>query len=279
MDAFYPKPIGIKIVSEMIQSDAVTRSTIRLDELELEKKMPGLAANHRRIGSRDLPAEKKTGRMPRVRQDHAIEHMPPAQVPVANVVAGSSSSQNVPAFGEYAQKRSADLDSITDDPARSSPRRLTKRMRIASSDRVAQSEAVCLIATDRPTQTSSEVLTHMHSYGWKVVVVHDGQDALRLLQMRNWDAVLIDDDLPSYPGTACVGRFREWEHENRVNQQKNIFLVSDLDIPSPFDRNAIVQPPNGCDHVLRKPVVWSDLKRLLHRSSQEPSMSIIIGKK
>jgi DNA-binding response OmpR family regulator len=134
----------------------------------------------------------------------------------------------------------------------------------------ANKEMACLIATDRPTRTSSEVLTNLEARDWRVVIVNDGANALRLLQMRNWDAVLIDGDLPD--GTAFMRDFREWEHDSRVNRQKNTVYVSVAEIPSPTDETSIVQAPSGFDYVLHKPVVWKDLEHLLDRDC---SMGIV----
>jgi CheY-like chemotaxis protein/signal transduction histidine kinase len=128
---------------------------------------------------------------------------------------------------------------------------------------------VCLIATDTPSIKSSDVLTKLESNGWKVIVIHDGNDALRLLQMRNWDAVLIDDDLPVIAGTPCVTKFREWEQNNRVNIQKNVCLVCDGDIPSPDDKASVIQPPAGIDGVLRNPVQWKDLNYYIQKSKKD----------
>jgi hypothetical protein len=44
--------------------------------------------------------------------------------------------------------------------------------------------------------------------GWHAVHVHDGEDALRLLKMRNWDAVFIENEIP------------------RVDWSRGAFLVS-----------------------------------------------------
>jgi CheY-like chemotaxis protein len=129
----------------------------------------------------------------------------------------------------------------------------------------------CLIATDRPTRTSNQVLMKLEAQGWKVVIVNDGANALRMLQTRNWDAVLMDSDLPD--GLTSMEEFRAWEHDNRVNRQKNTFYVSVVDVPSPTDETSIVQAPSGFDYVLRKPVVWNDLKYLLERDS---TMGIVL---
>jgi len=237
MDSFYPKPIGIKIVSDILQSEAVTESTRELDAAELDKK-------------------------------------PAARVAPSGVNVVDSDPTEI-ASSEFTRKRPSSLDFGSGDQTDSklATGRSLKRPRANSVDRQS-AVPVCLMATDRPTNTSSEVLTHLESHGWKVVVVHDGADALRLLQMRNWDAVLVDDDLPGLSGTLCMSKFREWEDENRVNRQKNTFLVSDLDIPSPLDRSAVVQAPSGFDHVLPKPVAWADLRMLLHRSE----VSIVVKK-
>ena len=127
-------------------------------------------------------------------------------------------------------------------------------------------ETVCLVATDsHPDQMPNE----LQSRGWKVVVANDGANCLRLLQMRNWDFVLIDDDLPQLPGASCIASFREWERNNRVNRQKNVFLVCEGDIPSPLDKRSMVQPPEGCDGVLGRPVPWTDLQLLLQSNSED----------
>jgi hypothetical protein len=36
----------------------------------------------------------------------------------------------------------------------------------------------------------------------------DGEDALRLLKIRNWDAVMFDEEMSQLNGARCVGRFR-----------------------------------------------------------------------
>ena len=135
---------------------------------------------------------------------------------------------------------------------------------------------VALIAMDTPTLKSNEFVKVLESNGWKVVIVHDGNDALRLLQMRNWDVALIDDDIPDLPATQCLDEFREWEANSRVNEQQNVFLVCDGDVPSPFDHFSVVQPPSGFNGVLRKPVVWDELSFLLKQRSSD--LNIVVRK-
>ena len=91
--------------------------------------------------------------------------------------------------------------------------------------------------------------------GWRTVVeTHgDGEDALRLLKLRNWDAAFIDNDLSILSGTNCVVRFRDWETRVRASQQKNIYIMSDID--------STVTLPTGFAGVLMKPL---DPIQLIH---------------
>lgn len=133
----------------------------------------------------------------------------------------------------------------------------------------------CLLASDTPSLQSSQVLTYLEGSGWRVVVVHEGKEVLSLLKTRNWDAVLIDDDIAKENGECFISAFRKWEETNRVNRQKNIFLVCDGDIPSPSDKSSIIQAPYGCNGVLRKPVPLKDLRYLLEKNESNSSMDIV----
>jgi CheY-like chemotaxis protein len=140
---------------------------------------------------------------------------------------------------------------------------VAKRMKFTTGDTDhSKRNPVCLMATDKPSRRTSEVLLRMEQNGWKVGVVNDGNEALRLLKMRNWDAVLIDDDLPVMSGVECMDAFREWEEENRVNRQRRTFLLCGENVPSPTDTSAIVQAPTGFDYVLNRPLIWADLDYL-----------------
>jgi CheY-like chemotaxis protein len=123
--------------------------------------------------------------------------------------------------------------------------------------------SVCLIATDGATTQTNQLPGQLESIGWKVVIVNDGADCLELLKMRTWTAALVEDDLAQLSGLSCIAAFRKWEEINRLNPQKNIFLVCEGEIPSPADRNSWIQPPIGCNGVLRKPVPLADFQCML----------------
>jgi CheY-like chemotaxis protein len=141
----------------------------------------------------------------------------------------------------------------------------------------------CLIATKALTQESHQILTNLENNGWETAVANDGQEALRLLQTRNWDAICMDDDLPILAGTPCMTKFRAWEAEHRVNRQRMALLICsshDVKIPPPLDddKTSIVLPPHGFDGVLGKPVQWNELNHLLQRRTTGRSFDIVIRK-
>merc|ERR1712238_553828 len=92
--------------------------------------------------------------------------------------------------------------------------------------------------------------------------------ALRLLQMRNWDAVLIDDELPGLTSCKVIENFREWESKNRVNQQKNVYQVNSSFIPSNLEASSSVQLPSGFDGAIGKPLSSKLFKDFLYNLSE-----------
>jgi CheY-like chemotaxis protein len=225
MDAFEPKPISIKTLTEMQDSSACRNRTKQLNEVEGSSESNTSSAN-------------------------VVNGEPAEPAPSADLKRGAREIEEL-----EAKRRKTFPVNADDDHEPTVP--------------------VCLIATDTPTVESSDVLINLESNGWKVIVIHDGNDALRLLQMRNWDAVLIDDDLPVLAGTPCVTKFREWEQNNRVNKQKNVCLVCDGDIPSPDDKASIIQPPAGIDGVLGNPVQWKDLNYIIEKTRKEGPLGIV----
>jgi CheY-like chemotaxis protein len=119
----------------------------------------------------------------------------------------------------------------------------------------------CLIAACVRMMQPDPFPNLLESKGWKVIIINNGVDCLKLLQVRNWDAVLVDDDLPQLSGIACITTFRHWEAKSRTTSiQKNLFLVCDGHVPSPLDGRAVNQPPNGFNGVLRRPVPLQDFE-------------------
>eukprot|EP00532_Pseudo-nitzschia_australis_P006005 CAMPEP_0168169280 /NCGR_PEP_ID=MMETSP0139_2-20121125/3555_1 /TAXON_ID=44445 /ORGANISM="Pseudo-nitzschia australis, Strain 10249 10 AB" /LENGTH=909 /DNA_ID=CAMNT_0008086691 /DNA_START=15 /DNA_END=2745 /DNA_ORIENTATION=- len=135
---------------------------------------------------------------------------------------------------------------------------------------------VCLIVEE--VKAISDIAEKVsEKIGWKSVVVHNGEAALRLLQMRNWDAVLLDEELPGVTSCKVIESFRAWESKNRVNRQKNVFQVNSSFIPSGLESSSgvdsslsssLVQLPSGFDGALGKPLSAKVLKDFLSFSSE-----------
>ena len=100
------------------------------------------------------------------------------------------------------------------------------------------------------------------------MVVSDGETALKFLQMRNWDGVLMDDDLPGLPSSRCITTFRDWEKSHRVNRQKNIVQMSSCFIPSLLDRSSQMQLPPGFDGAMGKPLTTASVIAFLDKIQQ-----------
>ena len=126
-------------------------------------------------------------------------------------------------------------------------------------------QKVCLIvAGSSAISKLAELATN--NMNWKVVFVTDGVSALGLLKIRNWDAVLVDDELAS---SRCMAIFRDWEKTHRVNRQNNVILLSGNYIPSGQDGSSSFQVPTAFDDALGKPIQLTALKALLKKAAEK----------
>lgn len=244
MDMYQPKPITLKYLTSLQDNDVVISHNTILD------KMEGYSNGSSASNLVDEDTEFKAS----IDTPHEYNKLIPPSV-VAPAVASL-------------KRFEADDISISSDESPTRKRTKIDDRHLKSAGNEETPVPVALIATDTPTIQSNDVLTRLEAHGWKVVVVHDGKDAFRLLKMRNWDVVLIDDCLPIISGAKCISKFRLWEEQNRVNKQRNVIMACDVDIPSPFDKSSYVQPPSGFDGVIHKPISWNELEALLRKSSK-----------
>lgn len=174
------------------------------------------------------------------------------------------------------------LDDFYFDQDESADEESTKRQRLeekndeGSEDEYEKPVHVCLIAADTASALSNLADKISQQKSWKAVAVGDGEAALRLLQMRNWDAVLLDDELTGLTSNQCISRFREWEMNNRVNRQKNILQISSSFIPTKMETSSSVQLPAGFDGALGKPISFKILQDFLDKAQQDSESQDII---
>lgn len=150
-------------------------------------------------------------------------------------------------------------DSMMEDPS------TDKKFKTNSNEisHPTSSGPVCLIAEDSSAAVNVSMKNDIERAGWQAVYVNDGEDALRLLKMRNWDVVLLDEEMSRLNGARCVARFREWERENRVARQHQVYLMSSNYVPLPDGAITTASFPTGFDGALGKPVLRRDLHTVL----------------
>ncbi len=129
----------------------------------------------------------------------------------------------------------------------------------------------CLIAIQEGKGDIGVIENIASKKGWKTVVVHNGEDALRLMKMRNWDLVMLDEDLPILQCSQCVARFREWEDKNRVNRQRNIVLLNASGLAMIIGSKSMVQLPFGFDVSLGKPIRQKEFEYLMVQAERSES--------
>ena len=145
-----------------------------------------------------------------------------------------------------------------------------KKLKASGTDDLEMSSGpVCLIAEDSSAALRANMKTEIDRAGWQAVFVNDGEDALRLLKMRNWDAVLLDEELSRLNGARCLARFREWEKDNRVARQNHMYLMSTSCVPLPGGATTTSAFPTGFDGAIGKPVLIGDLKKVLDLAASE----------
>jgi len=127
---------------------------------------------------------------------------------------------------------------------------------------------VCLIAEDSII-ISKALIRHIETRGWRACAVTSGEDALRLMKIRKWDAVILDDELPLLTGTRCIIQFRKWEAENRITRQTNVIFASANYNP---DQTIL---PDGFDSGLGKPFNLEQLYLFLSNAQQRHGSELL----
>jgi two-component system chemotaxis response regulator CheY len=129
----------------------------------------------------------------------------------------------------------------------------------------------CLVGIEKGKTDIAILESASSKSGWKIGVVHNGEDVLRLMKMRNWDLVLMDEDLPILQCSQCIARFREWEEKNRVNRQKNIVLLSASGLTTVVGSKSMVQLPFGFDVSLGMPIRLNEFEYLMAQAERSES--------
>ena len=125
-----------------------------------------------------------------------------------------------------------------------------------------------LIAVEKETAETKMVQKAAKDKGWKSVIVHNGEEALRLMKTRNWDIICLDEELPVLGCSQCVAKFREWEEKNRVNRQRNFVLLSTTCVTMERGSKSMVQLPFGFDYSLGKPIRTNEFEYIMSQAER-----------
>ena len=118
----------------------------------------------------------------------------------------------------------------------------------------------CLIVVPGTSTHLKLIEQTIKKHGWQSAAAHDQDEGLRLMKMRSWDLILIDEELSGF-----VPFFREWEKKHRFTRQGHVVLMSESAALASSDANSFVQPPPGLDEVGGKPISLSALVAMLEK--------------
>jgi len=151
-----------------------------------------------------------------------------------------------------------------------------KRMRMLNAldtsekneDRKLRQAHICLIAMSQKTSGIDGLKRVCQDRGWKFAIVHNGEEAFKLMKLRTWDAILLDEDLSLLPSSQCISRFREWEAMNRVMKQRNVALISGNCTSMIHTLNSMMQLPFGVDFAIGKPICAREFQFIMDQAEE-----------
>jgi CheY-like chemotaxis protein len=120
----------------------------------------------------------------------------------------------------------------------------------------------CLIASVDEC-SRKEISDVAFQNGWTCISAENGPEALTLLKLRNWGAAFVDAELKGLQGLECIHHFRDWEIQNRIHRQNNLFLLTDLgEATGRIDSINFVQVPEGVNGAMHRPPSTKHLEDL-----------------
>ena len=147
-------------------------------------------------------------------------------------------------------------------------RLLDERSQMAGSEDPRPQEA-CLIAAK--SSTLQAVTSTFQENGWMPVPASSRPEFVEKLRARNWEAVVVDADVPGF--STSVQEFREWESQNRVCRQRNLFVLSSSSLKPTSSAQSLVELAQGIDGVFSKPTTNRAVEKILEIARTRDSSS------
>lgn len=130
-----------------------------------------------------------------------------------------------------------------------------------------------LVAEDHPVN-QQVILAQLKVLGYEATAcANNGQEALRLLMLEDYDIVLMDGQMPVLDGYQATQELRRWEKE----RQHHTIVIALTAHALPEDREKCLAA--GMDDYLSKPVDLKELEALLKRWGKNRSRGNILGVK
>lgn len=144
-------------------------------------------------------------------------------------------------------------------PARYGERIVPAKLKeAAGGDQVYRFENARLLLAEDELVSKILINTLLEQAGIDVTVVENGRQALQEVIAGDYQAVLMDVDMPVMDGLAATATIREYEHEHGGH----LPIIALTAHAMPGDREKCLQA--GMDDYLAKPVDKNELYRLLH---------------
>lgn len=134
----------------------------------------------------------------------------------------------------------------------------------------ARGQRMILVAEDNPVNQKVALL-QLRELGFFATVVGNGQEAIDVLRQAEFDAVLMDCQMPEMDGFEATKRIRQWEKE--VGRHVPIIAMTASALSSDRDKCLAV----GMDDYLAKPVTYDKLDSVLFKWVESKEAQALAG--
>ena len=123
--------------------------------------------------------------------------------------------------------------------------------------------AEVLIVEDNKTNQKLICLL-LGDYGLECTIANDGVEALKMVQERDFDLILMDENMPNMNGKEASKKIREFESENKKDPTPIVAVTANV---GEGVRESFIEA--GMNDYISKPVNSENLKEVLYKYLQE----------
>lgn len=127
--------------------------------------------------------------------------------------------------------------------------------------------ALVLVVEDNPVNQRISVLM-LQRLGFAVDLATNGEEGVSMWKQRDYDAIIMDCQMPIMDGYSATARIRERERAEGQSRERRMPIIALTAHALPRDRQKCLD--SGMDDYLTKPVAARDLGAMLERWIQRP---------